>query len=150
MELVDKDIIIDISNIYKGRLIFDISKDNVYPAWLARKIFTIEFHETMHDVDKQQSQILAMLKEFPSIRKFVCHYDYSEKIRGMSRHHYHGYLYTSAFLPLFNKYGKKKGVSYMGKDLLIWMRSWRVDDTDKSRPEWDQYILKIQKQKLTF
>lgn len=122
---------------------FDINKDLTYPYWLAYKIFTIEFYQTMYDLDKQKALILKMLDGFPSIRRFVCYYDYSPKIKDgtFSKHHYHGYLATSNFVKLNNKYGSnKKGIVKKNHDLLIWMRDFRKGDTLDDLGNWDWYI----------
>lgn len=102
--------------------IISIDKDKIYQSWISKKIFTIEFYQTLEDRDEQVNKINHLLCEFPSIRKFECHYDYSANLKGVSRHHYHGILYTSSFSKLFAKYGaNKKGIKKKDHDLLIWM-----------------------------
>lgn len=121
------DITIDNNTITKPDLKYlDIDKDRYYKSNCCLKIFTIEFYQTMHDLEKQKQLILKMLKDCPYIRRFVCYYDYSPRIKEgtFSRHHYHGWLVTNSFVKLHSKYGSnKKGIVKKDYDLLIWMRS---------------------------
>jgi len=116
------------------------NKDKEYPSWLAHKIFTIEFNQTMHDTDVQETLIHRMLAEFPSIRRFVCFYDRSDKMKNYSKHHYHGYLLSSNFKALHMRYGFRKGRKMDNMDLLIWMRTARKGDTSSCHNTWHEYI----------
>lgn len=122
--------------------IVDIDKDASYPPHLAHKICTIQFSQTMFDRDEQHRQIFKMISEFPSIRRIVLFHDFSDKQKGLSKDHYHGFVITSNFGALFRKYGARRGRSWNDGDLRLWMRSCKLEDTPHIHHGYDIYIRK--------
>lgn len=96
----------------------------------------------MFDRDEQHRQIFKMIAEFPSIRRIVLFHDFSDKQKGLSKDHYHGIIITSVFMPLWNKYGAKKGRAWNDGDLRIWMRTVKKEDTPHIHHGYDTYIRK--------
>lgn len=125
--------------------IVDIDKDKTYPNHLAHKICTIQFSQTMFDRDEQHRQIFKMIAEFPSIRRIVLFHDFSDKQKGLSKDHYHGFFITSKFMPLFSKYGARRNRSWNDGDLRLWCRPAKKDDTAHIHHAYDTYIRKYHK-----
>lgn len=154
----DNDIYIDISSnkqldrskYHDGKpdlSFLNIDKDGYYPKWVSLKIFTITFMQT-DCVEEQKKMIVDLLAEFPQIRRFVCFYDYSEKIikHTYSKHHFHGWACCSSWSKLWQKYGSnKKGLKRGDHDLLIWFRDAREGDTPEKMSDWRYYCEKYVK-----
>lgn len=142
-EIIYNTNVLNNSSIYdRVKPIVDIDKDKEYPKYCAHKICTIQFSQTMFNRDEQHRQIFQMIKEFPSIRRIVLFHDFSDKQKGLSKDHYHGYLISSAIMPLFNKYGAKKGRAWNDGDLRLWMRTAKPEDTPHIHHGYDYYIRK--------
>ena len=125
--------------------IINIDKDTQYPKHLYHGICTVQFSQTMFDRDEQHRQILKMISEFPSIRRIVLFHDYSDKQKGLSKDHYHGFFITTSFGPLFRKYGNRKGRAWNDGDLRMWCRKARPEDTPHLHHGYDIYIRKYYK-----